>query len=289
MRALPARGSHPRHADRLRHFLVRYGPLRLTAIFILLLVMVAALLALGLAIDSGDRGSFFGLWRDEGMALLGLTIKAPDANTGSIVSQAIRTLQGLLGLILLAIYTAVIVFRLFIHPKVFVFRERITVQPAPRETFKGEFDRNAYVLAIRLYNASSLRALEVEFNVIHQRWFGSAENSVVRNVPLPVANPNWPMADRPVPYTLFVQLKVGDVVQDGDRLLLETIQGEEFSENDRLVVHVCGSMPEVGKTFIERHAFELPEAITDERYGVIRLNNYHADPRTWGGWEGFDA
>lgn len=285
--AMPARGSHPRHADRLRHFLVRYGPLRLTAIFIVLLAAVAALLALGLTIDSGEWSSFPGLWRDEGMALLGLTIKAPDANTGSGLSQAIRALQGLLGLILLAIYTAVIVFRLFIHPKVFVFREKITVQAAPK-TFRGELPEDGHVLAIRLYNASPMRALEVEFSAIHQRWFGTNRNAVVRNVPLPLANGSWPMADRPVPYALFVKLKEGDVVEEDGGLRLVTIQGEAIDANDRLVVHVCGSMPDVGETFIERHAFDLATAVTAEPYGRIYLD-YYEDPKTWDGWENFDA
>ncbi|HYJ21843.1 MAG TPA: hypothetical protein VEW07_07465 [Solirubrobacterales bacterium] len=285
---MPSRGGHPRHADRLRHFLVRYGPLRLTAIFVLLLAAVAALLALGLTIDSGEWSSFPGLWRDEGMALLGLSIKAPDANTGSAFSQTIRTLQGLLGLILLAIYTAVIVFRLFIHPQVFVFRQKITVQPAPR-TFKGELPEDGHVLAIRLYNASPMRALDVEFSVIHQRWFGADRNAVVRNVRLPLANAGWPMADRPVPYALFVKLKQGDVVEGGDGgLRLATIQGEAINANDRLVVHVCGSMPDVGETFVERHAFDLATAVTDKPYGGISLD-YYEDPKTWDGWGDFDA
>jgi hypothetical protein len=285
---MPARGGHPRHADRLRHFLVRYGPLRLTLIFIALLATVAALLAVGLTIDAGAWSAFPGLWRDEVMALLGLAIDAPDANTGSGFGQAIRAVQGLLGLILLAIYTAVIVFRLFIHPEVFVFREKITVQRVPK-TFRGELPEDGHVLAVRVYNASPMRALEVNFSAIHQRWFGTNRNAVVRNVQLPLANPSWPMADRPVPYALFVVLEEGDVVEESDgSLRLAGIQGEAIEENDRLVVHVCGSMPEVGETFIERHAFDLATAVTDEPYGRIYLD-YYEDPKTWDGWEKFDA
>ena len=283
------RRRHPRTEDRLRWYLSRFGPIRLTLIFMLLLAAVAALLALVLTIDSGDWSSFKWLWRDQGMALLGLPVDALDANTGYFLSQAVRTLFFFNDTATTEIYTAVIVFRLFIHPKVFIFREKITVQPSPKETFRGELDRNGYVLAIRVYNASPLRALEVEFSAIHQRWFGSDAKSVVRNVPLPVANPNWPMADRPVPYTLFIKLKASDVVKDEDELRLETIQGEDYNrEKDRLVVHVCGSMPEVGKTFIERHAFDLRTAITDEPYGRIDLR-YGEDERTWVGWERFGA
>ena len=283
------RSSHPRYEDRLRWYLSRFGPVRLTAIFICLVAAVAAALALALTIDSGEWGSFKWLWRDQGMALLGLPVDAPDANTGSWLSQTVRTLEGLFGLILLAVYTAVIVFRLFIHPDVFVFRKKIAVQPSPKETFRGELSRNGYVLAIRVYNASPLRALEVEFSVIHQRWFGTDEKSVVRNVPLPVANPNWPMADRPVPYTLFVKLEASDVIEDEDGLRLATIQGEDIGPKDRLVVHVCGSMPGIGKTFIERRAFDdLSKTITDEPYGGIELH-YGEDPKTWGGWPGFDV
>jgi hypothetical protein len=282
------RGLHPRRTDWLRRHLVKYNPFVLTLFFVASLAAAAALLGLGLTIDTGSWGSFPRFWRNEGMALLGLTIDAPDANTGSPLSQVVLVAQGLLGLILPALFIATVVFRLFIHPDVFVFRGKIALQPSPKETFRGELDRNGYVLAIRVYNASPLRALEVQFSAVHQRWFGSDENSVVRNVPVPVANPIWPMADRPVPYTLFVKLKVTDVIKDDHGLRLETLQGEEISKNDRLVVHVCGSMPEVGETFVERHAFDLPAAVTNEPYGRIRLQ-YKEDPKTWGGWKEFDV
>ncbi len=267
--------------------LVRFGPLTLICFFVVLLVVVSALLGLALAIDAGDLGSFPSLWRDEGMALLGLQIHAPDANTGSFASQTIRTVQGLLALILPAIFISVVVFRLFIHPDVFVFRRKITVQRAPR-TFKRELSEDGHVLAIRVYNASPMRALDVRFSAIHQRWFGENRNAVVRNVPLRLANPSWPMGDRPVPYTLFVELEPGDVVEEGDGMRLATICGEQIGERDRLVIHVSGAMPEVSETFVERHAFELCTDVTDEPYGRIYLD-YYEDPKTWDGWEGFDA
>ncbi|HEY5053584.1 MAG TPA: hypothetical protein VII45_09275 [Solirubrobacterales bacterium] len=259
----------------------------LTGIFIALLALTAALLGLGLTIDSGRWASFPALWRDEAMALLGLTVDGPAANAGSGVSQAIRMAQGLLGLILPALYIGAVVFRLFIHPDVFVFREKISLLPAP-ETFRGELDEDCHVLAIRVYNASRMRALDVRFNVVHQRWFGSGRDSVVRNIPLPLANATWPMADRPVPYTLFVPLKPGDVSEVSGKAALVTIRERPIGDRDRLVVHVSGAMPDVNETFIERHAFDLPGSVSSEPFGVIHLD-YGEDPKTWDGWDGFDG
>jgi hypothetical protein len=282
-----SRRPHPRHADRLRWFLVKFGVVGLTGIFVALLILAAALLALGLTVDSGRWGAFPGLWRDEGMALLGLTVSGPAANTGSGFSQAIRTAQGLLGLILPALYVGAVVFRLFIHPNVFVFREKLALEPSP-ETFRGELEEDCHVLAIRVYNASKMRALDMRFSAIHQRWFGAGKDSIVRNVPLRLANPVWPMADRPVPYTLFVPLDRDDVVKDGEAQRMVTVQGQAINDRDRLVVHVSGSTPDVGEVFTERHAFDLPGAISDEPYGPIRLE-YGGNPKTWDGWERFDA
>lgn len=277
---------HPQRRDRLRWLLVRFGLLGLTVVFVALLAAFAALLALALAIDAGDLGDFLALWRDEALALLGLTIDAPPANTGSGFHQAVEVTQGLIALILPALYVAAVVFRLFIHPRVFVFRPRISIEPTP-ETFRDELGDNGHVLAFRTYNASKMRALDVRFVVVHQHWFGTGKSSVVRNIRVDVANPSWPMADCHVPYTFFVPLHSGDVVEGPSGLHLERIHGRQIGDRDRLVVHVSGAMPDVAETFVEREAFHLPEALSDRTWSRIHLRYGH-DSRTWEGWDGFD-
>ncbi len=277
------RGRHPRTSDGLRWLLVRYGLLGLTLIFVALLALTAAVLALVLVLDSSGAG-FFALWRDEAMALLNLTIEAPPSNSGDAVRQAVEFAQGLLALVLPALYIGAVVFRMFIHPDVFVFRRRLALMPSP-ETFRDELD--GHVLAVRVYNASRMRALDVRFTAVHQHWFGADTDAVVRNIPVKVANPAWPMADRHVPYTFFVPLEPGDVAVDENGLRLLAIEGRPVGIRDRLVVHVSGTMPEVAETFVERHSFDLPEAVSDEPYGLVLLE-YGTDSRTWGGWDGFD-
>ena len=110
---------------------------------------------------------------------------APDANTGSGFAQAIAVAQGLIAVVLPALYIGAVVFRLFVHANVFVFRRTIALMPSP-ETFRGELD--GHVLGIRAYNASRMRALDVHFEVIHQHWHEADSSSVVRNVGLPVTN-----------------------------------------------------------------------------------------------------
>lgn len=277
----------PRRRDHLRWLLVKLGILGLVASFVALLAVLAALLALVLTIDSVNPGTgFLELWRDEAMALLGLTIQAPPANSGSGLAQATRLVQGLLALIVPALFIGAIVFRFFLHPRVFVFRGKIALMPSP-PTFRGELSDDGHVLAIRVYNASRMRALDVRFTVVHQHWFGTGTDSVVRNIAVEVANPTWPMADCHVPYTFFVPLKPGDVSENGTGLQLQKIEGRQVNQRDRLVVHVCGSMPEVAETFVERHAFELPGAVSDEPYGLVHVE-YGKNSKAWEGWGGFD-
>lgn len=277
---------HPQTRDRLRWLLVRLGFLGLTTVFIALIALLAAFLAAVLALDHATSG-FLALWRNEVMALLGLSIHAQPSNQGTAIRQAVEIAQGVLALILPALYVGAIVFKLFIHPRVFVFRSKVSVEPSP-ETFSGELDADGYVLAFRVYNASKMRALDVRFLVVHQHWFGDGDGSVVRNIPVEIANPNWPMADCHVPYTFFVPLEPGDVQEEGDGLRLDKIHGRKVTPTDRLVVHVSGAMPDVAETFVERRAFDLPEALTDQPWGRIHLR-YGTASKAWAGWDAFDA
>jgi hypothetical protein len=281
---MPGR-RHPRTRDRLRWLLVRLGLVGLTAAFVGAIAILAALLAMVLAI--AGEADFPSLWRDEVMALLGQSIHGPASNEGTTARQAVEIAQGLLALILPALYVGAIVFKLFVHPRVFVFRPKVSVEPSP-PTFSGELDKDGHVLAFRVYNASRMRALDVRFLVVHQHWFGDDDNAVVRNIPVEVANPNWPMADRHVPYTFFVPLRPGDVRAEGEGLRLERIHGRKITAQDRLVVHVSGAMPDVAETFVERRAFELPEAVTDRPWARIHLR-YGTASKSWAGWNEFDG
>jgi hypothetical protein len=71
-------------------------------------------------------------------------------------------------------------------------------------------------------------------------------------------------------------------------LRLDKIHGRKITDQDRLVVHVSGAMPDVAETFVERQAFELTEALTDQPWGRIHLS-YGTASKSWAGWDGFDA
>ncbi|HST69366.1 MAG TPA: hypothetical protein VLI94_06885 [Solirubrobacterales bacterium] len=281
------RRRHPQTRDRLRWLLVRLGLLGLTISFIGLLVLLAAALALVLTLDGDGSAGFLELWRDEAMALLGLDVSGPAANQGGELREAVKIAEGLVALILPALYVGAVVFKLFVHPRVFVFRPKISVESSP-ETFKGELADDGHVLAFRVYNASKMRALDIRFLVVHQHWIGEGPKSIVRNIPVDVANPSWPMADCHVPYTFFVPLELGDVTAGEGGLRLVKIHGREIGSRDRLVVHVSGSMPDVAETFVERRAFDLPESLTDNAWGRIHLR-YGTRSKAWEGWEGFDG
>jgi hypothetical protein len=279
---------HPQSRDRLRWLFVKVGIPGLIAIFVALMVVAALLLTLVLTLATARPGvGFFTVWKDELMILLSLPVDGPAANRGSGVSQGVAVAAGLLAVILPALYVGAIVFRLFIHPNVFVFRRKIALLPSP-ETFSGELARDGHVLAVRVYNGSRMRALDLRFQVIHQHWLDSGDGSIVRNIAVDLANPDWPMADRHVPYTLFVCLVAGDVQTEDDHLVLRAIKGRPIDARDRLVVHILGTMPEVGESFVERHAFDLASAVTDERWGGVDIA-YGSHSGSWRGWDRFDA
>ncbi|HEY2717767.1 MAG TPA: hypothetical protein VGI73_16265 [Solirubrobacterales bacterium] len=279
---------HPQSRDQLRSLFVKIGTPTLIAILLGLMVGAALLFALVLALASARPGAgFFTVWKDELMILLGLPVDGLAANRGSGVAQGVAVAAGVLALILPALYVGAIVSRLFIHPDVFVFRRKIALLPSP-ETFRDELAQDGHVMAIRLYNGSRMRALDVHFEVVHQHWFDTGSGSIVRNLAVGVANPSWPMADRHVPYTLFACLVDGDVARDDDHLVLRAIKGRAIDPRDRLVVHVLGTMPEVGEAFSERHAFNLAGAVTDESWGGVDVS-YGSNPRSWHGWERFDG
>ncbi len=278
---------HPQTKDQLRWVFVKVGIPGLVGIFVALLALLAALLALGLQLDSARPGTgYLELWRDQLMALLYLPIDVPDANTGSAVAQVIAVAQGLIAIVLPALYVGAVVFRLFVHPDVFVFRRTFVLMPSP-ETFRGELDQDGHVLAIRTYNGSRMRALDVRFDVVHQHWHETNGGSIVRNIDLPTANAKWPMADRHVPFTLFVCLADGDVTATDGCRRLRAINGRELHPKDRLVVHVRGAMPELGQSFVERHAFDLAGVVSDAPYGGVDIK-YGARSSRWSGWASFD-
>ena len=282
------RGRHPQTRDQLRWIFVKVGLVGLIAIFVALLALAAGLLALILTISSARPGiGFLALWKDEAMLMLNLPVDGPAANQGDAVAQAVAVAGGFLAVILPALYIGAIVFRIFVHPKVFVFRRKLALLPNPA-TFEGELDEDGHVLAIRTYNASRMRALDVRFQVIHQHWIEADEGSVVRNVEVRLANPRWPMADRHVPYTLFVCLGANDVERDDGSRELRAIGGRPIASRDRLVVHVFGTTPELGQEFVERHTFDLSSTVSGDAWRGIRLE-YGSDSRQWQGWDQFDG
>jgi hypothetical protein len=265
--------------------LVKVNIFGLTVIFAALLTLCAALLAAALVVGGAAHGvGYLDLWRDELMSLLGLSVDMPKANIGNGLGQAINLAQGFLALVLPALYIGAIAFRLFLDPGVFIFRREICLQEAP-ETY-AELD--GLVLAIRGYNASRMKALDLSFTAAHQHWFKPEETSVVINHSVEIFNPRWPMADQHVPYTFFIPLESGDVNEEAGKRTLVKLQGRAVDSRDRLVVHVSGTMPDLRGTFVERYAFDLPESVSEVPWGGVQVA-YRTKSKTWDGWDGFDA
>jgi hypothetical protein len=196
-----------------------------------------------------------------------------------------QILAASMGLVLPGLFLGSVVFRLLVSPKIFVFRRMITLMEPP-----GAFRVAApgsHVLAVRGYSATRLKLLDLRFSAIFQH--DDPQQRAVRiNRPLPVLNPRWPLADRHVPYTLFIPLHAGDVTAAGKRPALRSIEQMPIGPTDTLVIHVSGRIPALGGEFVERHTFSPSEHVSDEAYGDVTVF-YDQPSRQWRGWPGFEG
>ena len=120
------------------------------------------------------------------------------------------------------------------------------------------------------------------------RYVRSGEQPYLRNLPLRVDKPNWPIAKSHVPYALSVPLDEGDVSKDEKgRPVLVQIQGQALQSQNELLVLVHAMVPEMGGDFVEEHWYRIPKDVAFGRYHEISVD-YDRPSRSWRGWRAFE-
>lgn len=223
-------------------------------------------------------------------------------------------LAGIVRMLLHAVLLGVVVFKLLVPQKLFVFRKRLFVRP----NGKGGWD-----LLVRLYNATDAELVDLSFEAFVRTptladgrtpsTALSSQEQILKVVPfvsnsqvaVSPAKRDWPISIKHVPYSLIIPLAPGDVCCSGSDMLLRGIQGRSITPMGRgnekgssfLVVTVRGHMPSLGSEIVDTHWFQLSGEEREYEFGDFYdvLVQPGSVPRraggrseTWDGWEKFD-
>lgn len=285
LRQRSPRGGHPKVLDRGRALVANLTFVQLLGIFAVVYAVLAALAALALMLTADRGGGTFLHWMHESvMGLAGSPLSDLSQETTDDGRRIVQAAIAFTSVLLPGVFLGAIVFRLFVRDRTLVFRQ----QPALiRRDLEGK--PGCWRLALRLYPATYLLLLDIEFSVyLQQATIDRDGGLVLHNHELECANPRWPVGDTHSPYSLFVDLETDEVdesVEGPPRLV--ALQGHQIDEHSQLIVHAVGHIPELATEFSEHHRVHLPDPMTASGYyGVTVL--YDGKGPTWEGWRDFD-
>ena len=228
----------------------------------------------------------------------------------------IPILAGVIRMLLHAVLLGVVVFKLLVPQKLFVFRKRFFV----RRNAKGEWE-----LLIRLYNATAAELVDLSFEAFvrtptladarppdpsepaRQQSLKVVPFVSNNSVELDARKKDWPISIKHVPYSLPIPLEPGDVCGSSSNEFLRRIQGHAITPMGMtadkgeafLVLIARGRVPSLGSEFVDTHWFQLSG---EEHAREYEFGDFHdvmvqpgSKPRTaggrsqdWEGWKEFD-
>jgi len=278
----------------------KWSWLKLAVIFFC--IVVAASILLSVLRAAVDRDFTLGrIIQDTPQQILILidAREASDPADKSISGAAFALFAGFMKAILIVGLLGTVVFKFFIIPDVFVHRSKISIHRQP--------DGGNHVLTVRFYNVTSLEVVDLEFSA-YLRAPQVAPNGApsVPNTALKIREGRdcWPIALQYVPFSIFIDLESGDVIDGPDGKVLHAIQrkpvgpkpvdgpGETF-----LVIIIRGKTPEIGSEIIETIWYRLSGENPEFEFGKFEEIHtvpgsepklYGGTPRKWKGWDRFD-
>ncbi len=224
-------------------------------------------------------------------------------------------LAGVIRMLLHAVLLGVVVFKLLVPQKLFVFRKRLFV----RRNAKGDWE-----LLIRLYNATAAELVDLTFEAfVRTPTLADARPAdpsmpavqqtlkvvpFVSNARIALdAKKDWPISIKHVPYSLPIALEPGDVCGSGTNVFLRRIQGHSITpmgmNADKgeafLVVIARGRVPSLGSEFVDTHWFQLSGEEPAREYEFGDFHDIMVQPGSkprqaggrsedWEGWKEFD-
>lgn len=180
-----------------------------------------------------------------------------------------------LSILLPTAFLGLIVYKLFIIPDIFVFRQKLSVY---------EKERGKQYLAIRFYNGTNLDLSPVEIKIFarvpKQRLSGE---TFIKNTEI-YAN-TWPISLPKVPFTINIPLNDKD--EEKGIFSLDYESNEVIlEEGNKLLILINGAVSELDKIFSEKHMITL-DNIVYSKFTDIEVD-YDNSPKNWKGWQDFD-
>jgi hypothetical protein len=260
----------------------------LVAAFAAVAALLGLLAGIGYEVTEGDGPdrSLLHWWVDASTALITAPVDGATAE-GSAARHAVQLAALFAGVVLTAVFLGAVVFRLLILPDTFVFREKIAV--LPNSECKGLEPANGHHLAIRLYNGSPLRLVDLRC-IAHlhaeERLEGGDFNARYHELEI-IRNRSWPLAHTHIPFTIRIGLDATDADLEATPPL-RSIKGVPVSDGDFLMVTVRAYAPELGTDVVDVHVYEVPEQATRDVPASVE-HDPSKPSAEWRGWEHFDA
>lgn len=277
---------HPRTTDRVRNFLAKNSFIRLIVLYLILIVLISFVLGILYHLTSVESSvGVMNWWLFAFLQLFDAsTPNLQFSNNSSGLQISVLIIGEILKIILPALFLGGLIFKLFIVPRVFTFRNKCSIYKRTQE------GKEEWVLAVRLYSSTSLEILDLNFSVYARlpRQRVTGENYTL-NVQLQTRNSSWPLAALHIPFTIYIPLNDNDIYELDQTKRLLSIQGHKFGEELNLLILVSGTTPELGTEFIEHYWYVIPAQSHWGKFQDIAVDySGNTPPHHWVGWKDFD-
>ena len=267
------RTIHPITTEYARKFIAENSFLGLVFYYLLLIISLSILLALFPFFSINDAG-FLDSVVFTSFALMGETINNINTDSG-LFFYAFRLGLKFLSILLPTALLGLIVYKLFIIPDIFVFRNKISI-------YEGS-NRNQF-LAIRFYNGTNLDLSPVEIEIYARtKMARPTGETFLKNVEIYCGT--WPVSYPKVPFTVNLPLSRVDKINNEYELKWNETK-VELSHNTELLMLISGNISELDKSFSEKYVLSM-ENVDYSKFSDIEVD-YHSAPKSWNGWEKFE-
>lgn len=259
---------HPKNLDKFRTFIAKRSLIVLILYYILAVFFVSFCLGVLFFLVSGQSSIGLIQW----VLYTFVNLFSSDLPYGniSISSQSlpIFLVVKILSVILPTLFLGSIVFKIFIVPKILVFRKDCLIYYSKK--------RNCYVIAFRFYSATQLLIYGLNISAvarINKESHKSSNTGFISNESLSLDKSFFATMSSHLPFTIILPLKDGDVeIQENQRKLV-SIQGHHFIDNVRITLLLTGSIPEIGTSVVEKYSYLVPKQMAWKMFEHFEVKN----------------
>jgi hypothetical protein len=265
---------HPITSDRIRSLLARTKLSYIISGYVLITLIAALILALFYRIGDANSLDYLKWWQYSITQLLSAEPPADFSYKLNSFQNIVFICGSILGVVLPALFFGAIVFRLFIHKNMLVFRKNMLIYFSP--------SRKTLVLAIVMYNSSKLRIVNGNIKIYLKRLTTELDGKL--NVT------NVLVEDRPISTisyhrynSVIIPLDKTDVqLREKSKYTLISVKGLRIEQNTELRLIISGSIPELGTDMVEDFSYFLPnnlqwgyrENIIDDQPNPSKSNSW---------------